>query len=119
MLSLIWIVSVYVHALLWWTPTNLVLDAIRTRRGLRWGVPAMLLSAPFFGIMYLCIHQLQSGGPGWLNFVVLWAFWDAGKFVVMGPISLIMLARARIREAIARHRTRTVTVAEEPVPAPR
>lgn len=119
MLSLIWIVSVYVHALLWWTPTNLVLDAIRTRKGLRWGVPAMVLSAPFFGIMYLCIHLLQAGGPGWLNFVVLWAFWDAGKFVLIGPVSLIMLARARIREAVASRRARTESVAGEPVPAPR
>lgn len=28
-------------------PTNIVLDAIRTRRGLKWGVPAMLLAIPY------------------------------------------------------------------------
>lgn len=29
-----------------WLPTNVLRDAIRTRRGLKWGLPCMLLAAP-------------------------------------------------------------------------
>lgn len=31
------------------------------------------------------------------------------KFIVMGPVSLILLIRARTQEAIARHRDRQAT----------
>lgn len=30
-----------------WMPTNIVLDLIRTREGLKFGVPAMLLAIPY------------------------------------------------------------------------
>ena len=33
------------YGVLRYAPTNLLLNAIRTRRGLKWGVPAMLLAA--------------------------------------------------------------------------
>ncbi len=28
-------------------PTNIVIDAIITRRGIKWGMPAMLLAVPY------------------------------------------------------------------------
>lgn len=48
MFRLICIASVYTRYFLRrYMPTNMFLDAIRTRRGLKWGVPAMLLALPY------------------------------------------------------------------------
>lgn len=48
MFRLIWTDSVHTRYFLRrFMPTNIVLDAIRTRRGLRWGIPAMLLALPY------------------------------------------------------------------------
>ena len=48
MFRLIWIASVHTRYFLRrYMPTNLLLDAVRTRRGLKWGLPAMLLAVPY------------------------------------------------------------------------
>lgn len=44
----------------------------------------------------------EHDGPGWLNFVIVVARWNALKFIWVGPISLILLTRVRIQEALAR-----------------
>lgn len=108
MIRLIWTLSAhtryYLHR---YMPTNRLLDAIRRRRNLRWGIPAMLLAVPYLLIASICTNALDQGAPGWLHLVVLWSVWNAMKFIIMGPISLILLLRARIREAGARRRDRT------------
>lgn len=86
-----------------------LLDAIRRRRNLKWGIPAMLLAVPYLLIASICTNALADGAPGWLHLVVLWAVWNALKFIIMGPVSLILLIRARTLEAIARHRNRQAT----------
>ena len=102
MFRLIWAASVRAHKLLRWAPTNLLLDRIRTRRGLKWGLPAMLLVAPLLLAAATCTAGIQDGGPGWLNLLVGLFIWDALKFLVIGPVSLVLLARARTQEAMAR-----------------
>ena len=83
-------------------PTNLLLDAIHTRRGLKWGVPAMLLAVPYgLGAVY-CVGLVESGAPGWLNLLVVLFVWNALKFLVAGPATAIQLLRVRGREARAR-----------------
>jgi hypothetical protein len=86
--------------------TNVALDAIRTRRGLKWGVPAMLLAVPYLLAASICTSLIADGGPGWLNLIVLWGVWNAMKFLIMGPVSLVLLVRVRVREAVARRRAR-------------
>lgn len=81
-------------------PTNILLDAIRTRRGLKWGIPAMLLAVPNLLAASTCTTFIGSGGPGWLHLLVLLFLWNAMKFISMGPISLFLLLRARVREAV-------------------
>ncbi|WP_240607088.1 sulfate permease [Cryobacterium aureum] len=85
-------------------PTAIVIDAINTRRGLKWGVPAMLLAVPYAVAAEFCRAQVEAGGPGWLNLFVLVCLWNTIKFVLIGPISLLKLIAVRVREAVARRR---------------
>nr|WP_300146710.1 sulfate permease [Propionicimonas sp.] len=99
MFRLIWIASIHTRYFLRrYLPTNIALDAIRTRRGLKWGIPAMLLAVPYLLIASTLTALMDNGGPGWLHLVVLIAIWNAMKFAVMGPISMILLLRAKAGE---------------------
>jgi hypothetical protein len=105
----LWVASVSTrYYLRHYMPTNVALDAIRTRRGMKWGVPAMLLAVPYLLAASICTNLIADSGPGWLNLLVLLFIWNALKFIIMGPISLVLLVRVRIREAAGqrRHRVR-------------
>ena len=105
MIRQLWTLSVHTRAFLRrYMPTNILLDAIRARRGLKWGVPAMLLAEPYLLAASTLTTLIADGGPGWLNLLVLLCLWNAMKFIIIGPVSLILLIRARTQEAIARHR---------------
>lgn len=80
-------------------PSNVLLARLRTRSGLKWGAPAMIL-APAYGLLAYWLHaQMQAGGPGWLSLLAVVCAISAVKFAVFGPVSLILLGAARIREA--------------------
>lgn len=86
-------------------PTNRIRDAVYTRRGLKWGVPAMLLAAPYITAVKLLSDVIDQAGSewGWLHLVILLCAWNALKMLWLGPMSLIALARVRHREH-AQHR---------------
>ncbi|WGH92502.1 sulfate permease [Auritidibacter ignavus] len=117
MFRLIWIASIHVRIFMRrWMPTNRVLDKVRTRKGLKWGVPAMLLAIPYLYFASLLAIIVRDGGPGWLNIFVLISMWSALKMLWIGPISLILLARVRLREhAQRRAEHREATRNEEQV----
>lgn len=103
MLRLIWTLSVYVRSFMRrFMPTNIALDALRTRRGLKWGVPAMLLAVVYMYAASVMTTLIEGGGPEWLYLVMLVCIWNALKFIVHGPVSLIQLARVRVLESRAR-----------------
>lgn len=107
MIRLIWTLGAHTrYYLRRYMPTNRLLDAIRRRPNLKWGIPAMLLAAPYLLIASICTNALADGAPGWLHLVVLWAVWNAMKFITMGPVSLILLIRGRTCDAVARRRMR-------------
>lgn len=107
MIRLLWALSVRTRYFLRrYMPTNILLDLIRTRRGLKWGIPAMLLTAPYLLAASICTNLIADGAPGWLNLLVILFIWNALKFLIMGPISLVLLARIRVREAVAARRAR-------------
>ncbi len=116
MIHQLWTLSVHTRAFLRrYMPTNILLDAIRTRRGLKWGVPAMLLAVPYLLAASTLTTLIADGGPGWLNLLVLLCLWNTMKFIIMGPVSLVLLARVRAREAVAartHRRTTTDSVAQ-------
>ncbi len=105
MFGLIWGVTARIHyAVRGFMPTNVVLDAVHTRRGLKWGVPAMLLAGPYALAALFCVGVVEAGGSGWLNVIALLFVWNALKFVVAGPMTLIRLLRVRRHEARAMRR---------------
>jgi len=86
MIRLLWALSVRTRYFLRrYMPTNVLLDAIRTRRGLKWGVPAMLLAVPYLLVASICVNFIEDDGPGWLNLLVLLLLWNSMKLIVMGP----------------------------------
>jgi hypothetical protein len=89
-------------------PTNLFLDAIHTRRGLKWGVPAMLLAVPYALAAVFCVGLVEAGSSNWLNLLTLLFAWNALKILVAGPVTLMRLLRVRGREARARRRAKPV-----------
>ncbi|BDZ38011.1 sulfate permease [Microbacterium suwonense] len=107
MFRLIWTLSVrtrdYLHR---YMPSNRLLAGIRTRRGLKWGIPAMLVALPYILIASICSGSAADGGPGWLHLIVLWACWNALKFIIMGPLSVSVRACARLRSVVTGATTR-------------
>lgn len=79
------------YGVLRYAPTNLLLNAIRTRRGLKWGIPAMLLAVPYLYAAAICTTIINDGGPGWLHLLILLFVWNALKFLWIGPVSLVQL----------------------------
>lgn len=107
MFRLIWIASIHIRSFMRrWMPTNRVLDKVRTRKGLKWGVPAVLLAIPYLYLASLLAIIVRDGGPGWLNIFVLISMWSALKMLWIGPVSLLLLARVRLREHVQRRAER-------------
>jgi hypothetical protein len=102
MIGLLWAISPVIRDFLArWMPTNRLLAAIRTRRGLKWGVPAMGLGVLYWLAAATLTTVIRDGGPAWLNVVVLLAIWNGIKFMWIGPVSLVALARVKWAEARA------------------
>jgi hypothetical protein len=98
MLAISMRLAIALHAFLQYAPSNLLLRRLRSRHGLKWGVPFMLLGAAYLLGAAMLANWLHEGGPGWLNLLVLLNIRNGLKFVVFGPIGLMLLARARIAE---------------------
>lgn len=95
MIRLLWAASTNIrYAMRRYLPSNVLLDAVRTRRGLKWGVPAMLLAIPYLLLADLCVRLLADGGPGWLHLIVLVCIWSALKMLWIGPVSIFLLVRS-------------------------
>ncbi|MCY7413131.1 MAG: sulfate permease [Salinibacterium sp.] len=113
MFGLIWAVTARTHyAVRRFMPTNIVLDALHTRRGLKWGVPAMLLALPYALAAMFCAGLVAAGGSGWLNVLALLFVWNALKLVLTGPATVIRLLRVRGRESQARRREMPTALSE-------
>ena len=110
MFRLIWIISIYVRSFMRrFMPTNVALDALRTRRGLKWGVPAMLFAIPYCFVAAFVTALIDDGAPNWLYLVALVCIWNALKFTVNGPMSVGLLIRVHIAEARSQRYTRQRT----------
>lgn len=115
MIRLLWVLSAHArYYLRRYMPTNIALDAIRTRRGLKWGIPAMLLAVPYFLAANYCLTLIEDRDLRWLNLLVLVFCWNALKFLIMGPVSVVLLICARMEESATRRRDRRALRPIEP-----
>jgi hypothetical protein len=104
MFRLLWIASLHTRYFMRrYMPTNILLDLIRSRRRLKWGLPAMLVALPYLYLASLFNLLAMDDGPGWLYLLVLLSYWNAVKFVIMGPVSVVLLLRLRAHEWRVRH----------------
>jgi hypothetical protein len=90
--------AIGLRTLLHYAPTNILLRWLRSRNGLKWGVPFMMLGAAYLLASVALGALIRDGGAGWLNVLVLLCIWDGVKFVAFGPLSVLTLVRVRIRE---------------------
>jgi len=98
LLNRIWNASIHTRSFLRkWMPTNILLDKLRTRRGLKRGAPAMLLGVGYLLIAVTCTGLIEQGWSKLLYLVFFLALWNALKFILFGPWSLVLPARARIQ----------------------
>ena len=101
MIALMWNLSVAIRRYLRvYMPTNVAIDLLHSRGGLKWAMPA----APVFVLAYLyaasfATSLIAHGGPGWLNVLVLLFIWNAMKFCALAASTLVALA------ALALHRS--------------
>lgn len=99
----LWNLSVRMYVLLQrYAPTNRLINHLRIRDRLRWGAPAMLLAVPYMAVAVGCVLLIEHGWTEWLYLPFLLCFYNALKFLIFGPISLVLLARAHFREHDAR-----------------
>ena len=69
----------------------------------------MLLAVPCLLIANVCVELFEDGSPGWLHLAVLWAIWNMLKMLWIGPLSAVLLIRARVRESVTAHSERAST----------
>lgn len=99
MFRLIWIVSIYVRSFMRrFMLSNIAITALRTRRGLKWAAPAMLLSVPYLFAASYVATLIDGGASQWLYVAFLVCIWNALKFVVNGIACTGLLARLRVHE---------------------
>ena len=100
LLNRLWNASIHTRLFLRrWMPTNILLDKLRTRRGLKWGVPAMLLGLTYVFAAAACVTLIEHGWSEWLYLAFILLLWNGFKFLLFGPWSLVLLARVRLTEA--------------------
>ncbi len=103
------------YGLFRYAPTNLLLAAIRyRRRGLKWGIPAMLiLGGGYYFATAICYTIIEREGPSPLYLLVLLFGWNTLKFLWIGPVSLIVLLTVRAQERRQRRETMHAAVLPE------
>lgn len=86
-------------------PTNRAIDWLRSPRGLKWAIPVALVATPtYLFAMSVCITIIDSGGPGYLNVLVMLFAWNALKFAavaVVTPFSWLSAHARRSKRALS------------------
>lgn len=99
MFRLIWIISIYVRSFMRrFMPSNVVITALRTRGGLKWAAPAMLLAVPYLYAASFLTALINDGASNWFYVVSLACIWNALKFIANGIMCTGLLVRVRLHE---------------------
>jgi hypothetical protein len=97
-----WAISARLHNLFRrFAPSNILIRRVHTRTGIKWRPLAGLAAAVLYGLLMLATATVvRKGGPGWVDLIVLLAFWNTLKFTCLIPVSLIRLVRVRHQERV-------------------
>lgn len=66
-------------------PSNIIVRKVRTRRGMKYGLLAMLLAVPYLLIAATYTGLIDQGWSGWLYVIAAICIWDAFKMLALGP----------------------------------
>ncbi|MBT8159561.1 MULTISPECIES: hypothetical protein [Arthrobacter] len=72
-------------------PTNILRDWLRTRRGLRWGILAMLLAARCFNLTSILTARNDDVASELLCVLAVMCIWNGVKMLWIGPLTLTLL----------------------------
>lgn len=89
-----------------YAPGPRLISRIARRDGLKWGVPAMLVAAPYYLLADFLKGLIEQGGDAWLSLPLLWCLVMGTAFLVLGPVTLLKLVKARILEAMRARKLR-------------
>ncbi len=63
-------------------PTNIAVAWLRSPHGSTWAIPiGLMLAIGYLHASSFCAVIVESGGPGWINLLVILFFWNSLKFV--------------------------------------
>jgi hypothetical protein len=82
-----------------YAPTNILLNKLRGRRGLKWGIPAMLIGVACLAIAAIITTLIGHGWSPWLYLIFFLCLYNGLKLLLFGPWNVVLLLRARIAEA--------------------
>lgn len=104
------VVVAAVHRVLqMYAPSNvLAARVLRERPHLGTAIRLGAMAAGLVVGAHLLATWASTGGPGWLNLVVLIAMWDAFKFAALAVIVALRRARVALRQASRRGRSLVV-----------
>lgn len=90
-----WQLSATIHRYLQtYAPTNIAIAWLRTRRGLKWAIPAAIVATPIYAwAASTVVRVIDGGGPPWLGFVVMLCVWNALKFTINALLTPLVLLR--------------------------
>ncbi len=84
-----------------WLPSNHLTTLLRTRRGYRWGIPAVLFGVTYFVAGIACYGAVRLGHTEWFYLGMLICWWTALKLIAHGITATIRLLGARAHENLA------------------
>lgn len=76
-------------------PTNILLYKIRTREGLKRGMPAILLGGTPIFLTAVYITVIDNGWSKWIYLLFALLLWNGLKFLIIGPWSLVILPQTK------------------------
>lgn len=96
---LVWRLCAGIHNYLQaYAPTNIAIAWLRTRRGIKWAIPAALVVTPGYAwAADALVSVLDHGGPPSLGFFAMLCVWNALKFTLNALITTFTLAASRHR----------------------
>lgn len=103
LINLLWTLSVRTRNVLrTWAPTNILLDHLRTRRGITCCLIALGTGFGYLALTVGTAWAVQQGWPKWLYLVFFLCLWNASKFILFIPIEACGRLNRRLRASAER-----------------